>query len=278
MVAYKLAVLGVVVTAGVVAAGDEGWRSLPWQTIERPFYRLHYVPEHAEDAQRVDALLALVYEALLEEFKTHNPRKMLRSVECDIYLQPQPMEYTRPGVALTLATWSNGHYDADIHILTPGAHGQLDQSGFPPGHYDRDYYHKTLLHEVSTLFLVPLARSKREGWSFSECPEWFRQGYEDYLGLMRSSERNRTERLRDYQGTLADDDRVRLGIEVQEVYIDGAMLLAYMHDTWGPRKVQQVLVSRAPTFWGAVKRELDVDIQAFYDGWQAWRDRHRASR
>src|SRR5688572_11692504 len=45
---------------------------------------------------------------------------------------------------------------------------------------DASYYFKTLLHEVSMLFLWQTTVHKTAGWSFFGAPNWFSDGWEEY--------------------------------------------------------------------------------------------------
>ena len=93
---------------------------------------------------------------------------------------------------------------------------------------------------------------------------------------MRSSEFNRTTRLLDYKEVLSEEEpRVVLGLVVDDVYKDGALLVTYMHDTYGRDRVQAILTSDAATFAGALEKELGVDLGAFYRGWLEWARQQR---
>ena len=63
---------------------------------------------------------------------------------------------------------------------------------------ERWSFAKLVMHEYSTVLLDRITRAKKAGWSFFSGPSWFVQGYEEYLGLMLSSPRNRTAVLGKY--------------------------------------------------------------------------------
>jgi hypothetical protein len=60
------------------------------------------------------------------------------------------------------------------------------------------------------------------------------------------------------------------GIGVEDDYIDGALLLLFMHETFGRKRVQAVLTSQEPRFGTAMAGELGIGLEEFKKRWDEW--------
>jgi hypothetical protein len=166
-----------------------------------------------------------------------------------------------------------GKYRATIDWLTP--------SGFRPGFRNslgepggEDYFAKVLVHEYATILLERITRSRAKGWRFYDAPAWFVQGYEEYLGLTHSTPHNRKVVLPKYLALVKKDPhrvRIGFGLGVKDPYLDGAVLLHFMHETFGKAKVQAILTSEAATFEKAAGPALGVTLEEFGRRWERWR-------
>lgn len=70
----------------------------------------------------------------------------------------------------------------------------------------------------------------------------------------------------------SEPKRVRndFGLVVRDDYIDGAMLVAFIHEQYGKEKAQSILTSRAETFGAAITQALEVNLDAFFAAWREW--------
>src|SRR5687767_8681473 len=242
-----------------------------WVIVKTDFYRLHHAPGHEADAKKVRQLLDASITALKAEFDGLPVAELLR-VDCAIYLHPKgsgkASEYS-----VSITTRQDGDkYSAVIDLLTPSAYSPTYRSnvGEPAGD---DHLAKLVLHEYSTILLERVTRTKKGGWGFYSAPKWFTDGYEEYLGLVLSTPRNRNEVLAKYLATQkANPGRVtfEFGVSVADPYIDGALLLAFMHEEFGKKRVQAILTSREPRFGKAVAAALGVGLDEFQKRWADW--------
>jgi hypothetical protein len=261
----QLVLLLALVAAPALAADPD------WVVIRTDFYRLHHAPDREPDAKKVQQLLDASIAALKTEFDGL-PVADLLTVDCALYLHPKgsgkASEYS-----VSITTRQDGDkYTAVIDLLTPSAYSPTYRSnvGEPAGD---DYFAKLVMHEYSTILLERITRTKKGGWSFYSAPQWFTDGYEEYLGLMRTTPRNRNEVFAKYLATQkADPGRVtfEFGISVADPYIDGALLLAFMHDEFGRKRVQAILTSREPRFGKALAAGLGVGLDEFQKRWADW--------
>jgi hypothetical protein len=162
--------------------------------------------------------------------------------------------------------------DADIVIAAPWLYDgrQLSENGHPK---DRRFFAKLLVHEVATVYLDWCLGQKPEGWRLHGAPDWFKQGLEEYCGLHFSHSFWRTQGVQDYRGIVrADPSRIRYedGIQITERYVDGAMLIAFMIDTFGLETLRNVLQSPAPDVEEAMLSELGVSREIFGSRFRTW--------
>lgn len=238
------------------------------QTMDLTFLKLHFAKSNEKDAAKVAAYFKDAEQRLNKEFESHG--KLLEGVDCDVYLHEESNEYANEATCTLLTNYDEARGKAAIHFLAPSKYDatHLTSAGEPK---DEKTFYKYVVHEFSTIYLERLARVKKEGWLRG--PAWFTQGYEEYLALTCSSERARTETLAKYIAIVkADPARVdfSFGLEARDPYIDGAVLVAFLHETFGRERVQQVLCSTEATFGAALKKELGVTLESFAEKWTAW--------
>jgi len=263
---------------GANSAAPGNATSTSWKERETPFYRLHYDASQTEDFQQLCVYANECVQNLREEFGQQRVDSLLKSAEIDIYLQPRPTSAAAPGLATLRTGTKDGIYRAELHLLAQSAHpeGAMTNIGET---MDDNYFFKTLVHEYSTIVLERLTSHKQTGWRFFDAPSWFVQGYEEYLGLMLSSKHNRTIVFDKYlELHRADAQRLDKNFSaVKSDYIDGAVLIRFLHETYGKDKVQSLLVSEAVDFWSAVKAELGVDRMQLYAAWLQYRSKKLVS-
>lgn len=243
-----------------------------WSAYSTDYYQLFYQPEYEKDAKTVKAHLDAGIASLKKEFADFPVDELLR-VNCAIFLHPKGTgKASESSASITSGVDDAGKYSAVIDLLTPSAYDPKHRSnvGEPA---DDGYIYKLVVHEYSTILLERITRAKKAGWRFFSAPGWFTNGYEEYLGLMLSSPRNRTEVLKKYLAKHKDGaSRIGFdyGIQVEDDYIDGAVLLVFMHETFGKKKVQAILASEERRFGGAMASALGVGLEEFKKRWDEW--------
>ncbi|HEY8505798.1 MAG TPA: hypothetical protein VIL46_14530 [Gemmataceae bacterium] len=242
-----------------------------WSVYSTDHYQLLYHPANEADARKVKGFLDAGVASLKKEFAEFPVDDLLR-VNCRIFLHPGRTDRASEYQATITTGRENGKYYAVIDLLTPSAYGPNYRSNVNEPAGD-DYFSKLVMHEYSTILLEQLTRSKKAGWTYFSAPRWWVDGYEEYLALMHSTPRNRNEVLRKYLAVhKGDPDRIAFdyGIGVKDDYIDGALLLLFMHETFGKEKVHAVLASEAPWFGKAMASALGVGLDEFKKRWDEW--------
>jgi hypothetical protein len=243
----------------------------PWSISKNEKYQLFYNPEREKDAKKVQGFLDAGIASLKKEFADFPVDDLLR-VDPVIYLHPKATDKASERTALITTGVDKGKYYAVIDLLTlsaydPNYRNNINQPA------DDDYFHKLVMHEYSTILLERITRSKKAGWTFFGAPRWFIDGYEEYLGITCSAPGNRKEFMEKYLAMHRKTPaRVSFdfGIEVENEYIDGALLLLFMHETFGKKRVQAILTSAEPRFGTAMARELGVNLEEFKKRWDGW--------
>jgi predicted amidohydrolase len=255
-------------------------------TLRTDYYTIQHHPDHADDAEKVDGYLQAAIGRLKQEFDATDVDERLTGIDCRVFLYPEPTDRASSGTT-TLLTGSRregnvDRYYAELHQLTPAAHrGGGDDRTSVGEVKDQNYVERVLVHEYATVLLERITRSKPRGWTFYSAPAWFTQGYEEYLGLTCSNEHSHDVTFRKYLDVVvADAQRVRndFGLVVTDPYVDGAILVAFMHEHYGKRKVQAILTSDALTFGAAARSTLGVTLDEFFAHWETWRDSKQAGR
>jgi hypothetical protein len=251
------------------ARADEGPK---WSSYSTDYYQLFHRPENEGDAKKVKGFLDAGIASLKKEFAGFPVEDLLR-VNCVIYLHPKGTgKASESTVSITSGTDNQGNYFAVIDLLAPSAYDPNYRSNINEPAGD-DYIHKLVMHEYSTILLDRITRAKKSGWSFFTAPRWFTDGYEEYLGLMLSSPHNREEVLAKYLAMQKDDpDRIGFdfGVGIKDDYIDGGLLLLFMHETFGKERVHAILKSEERRFGRAMASALGVGLDDFQKRWDEW--------
>lgn len=88
---------------------------------------------------------------------------------------------------------------------------------------------------------------------------------------MLSSKHSREVTFEKYRDLLrADPTRVSSEFKVKNPYLDGAVLLQFLHETYGKEKVHAFLLSDASDFWSAVNQVTGHDRSEIFKAWTPW--------
>ncbi len=119
------------------------------------------------------------------------------------------------------------------------------------------------------LFLWQITRRKGGGWSFFSGPDWFVEGYEEYLSLTRSSDHSRTVTLPLYRQT-ARAQSLTGDSGTLDPYVDGALVLQYTHERYGRDQVLALLCSEQSAFSDALRATLGCTETELFNEWRQW--------
>jgi len=237
-----------------------------WLQIKKDYYILHHRPNFENDAQITNEYFDRAVRSLIDEFSEHDSSFLLKDSDCHIYLFSSPTDKAREGYATTITKYVNNKLSAEIHILALSAHNPSSKTnvGEP---IDENYFFKTIVHEYSIIILELLTIKKARGWTLYDSPYWFHDGYEEYLSLMLSSKHSKEITFIKYLNEIKQNPgRITWNneIKVHDRYIDGSVLISFLHDLFGKRKTQAILRSTKSTFNDAFTETFGIDLYDFY--------------
>jgi hypothetical protein len=247
-----------------------------WKTAELDGIVIHYVEKHAGDAKLLGQYFKGVHAAFKTEFAGEDVDALMKAPAlCHAYLMPERTRFAAPGHAST-RTSSGPPPTCEYYFLAPSTVLEPDRCCTTAGEpFDENAMHRIVAHEYAGVFLERYNR-KHAGWRFHSAPEWFVQGYEEYLALMLSNEHSRTVTLEKYKD-FHREDPARVGfLGVENPYSDGALLLHFLHEEFGKPKVEAVLSSKQRTFGKALTIELGVTPDQLTARWNRWRRKNLA--
>ncbi len=251
--------------------------------IETENFKLYYGKGFKGDAQKAIAYLNSAIESMVKEFADFESQEILKKIDCHVYLYPKPNEKASDGMSLCHTRGlDDGRRHAELHFLTPARLNPTSRNVAGELKKEDHTFFRYIVHEYSSIFLGVIARGKKKGWyaNGKDAPNWFWQGYEEYLGMTLSSAHSRTITFGKYMAYLKrDPDRVMVAygyrdktprIVVQDDYVDGFAVVAFMHHQFGKKSVQSILVSEKETFRKAMKEAFGMDVDTFYEKYQQW--------
>ncbi len=170
-------------------------------------------------------------------------------------------------------TRSKVKYRATLEILQPDLYDSTRKNilGHP---FDQRYYHKLLVHELSTCYIEYLLSVKPKGWRHDDMPNWFRQGLEEYYGLMYSDPYWRNDGINDYFDYHIGPDggiNFQFGIFPQNPYYDGAVLFLFFHEYYGNDIIRKILMSEKADLGAAMADIIKIDLNQFSIDFRRWR-------
>ena len=244
-------------------------------SIEAAYYTLSAPAELEADASAMRSALDQGIEALKRQFAPLDVATLLSKATVTVQLHPQPTDEAGVGNASTESGTKDGTvetYYARIHLLAPSAHpaDARTAAGEP---MDLAYCKRVLVHEYSTVLLDLVGRVKGAGWRFFDAPDWFVQGYEEYLGLTCADARAGKGTLGKYISMVkAHPEWVSFdfGLDVAQPYVAGPVLIHFLHERYGGARVRAVLISRERTFGRAMRTSLGMGVDQVGADWTAW--------
>lgn len=234
----------------VAASPADGWTRLPEATPKTVV--LHQAGV-ADDARRIATMVAERRVIARELFEDPAVTKEVDAVTLTVRVYAVPAKRANEGTA-TLETKG---LEANLHLLAPSKHSSNARTsvGEPK---DENYFERLIAHEVYTIALQALFRTKDKGWTFYRAPRWFYQGIQEYLALTRSNEHARTVTLAKYRAAAKADPRRH-----DSAYVGGALKIAYFVERYGWKKLVRLMKSDKPTFGRAFHAVTGINVAPF---------------
>jgi hypothetical protein len=239
-----------------------------WSQVSYVGFNIHSAENLTADRQLIARLIEDAIFQLSLQFNL-DQEAWVTCTELDIFVHSTPTSDAGPGLATVRTVRSQGRVTAEFHLLAPSRHptNLRTNVGLP---FDESYFAKLVTHEISTLFLELMTTSKGHGWNIYEAPSWFVQGYQEYLGLNLPGAKA-SEILNAYHAHAKENaGHVRLSLTVDDDYIDGALIVEFLHSQFGSDAVKGILVSEKRDFWAAVQDEIGLSAATLVAAYESW--------
>lgn len=256
-----------------VTFGAESRGAISWHIIDVEHGRIHYAKGFTKDAKLMAKLWGEAVRALETEFQDQNPEALMEGVTVKVYLHPKPVEMANAHTTTLTGEYAKGR--AELHYLSPSLYTDQDRGAAGEPMNNPDYHKQILVHELSTIYLERITAAKGGGWRFLRSPNWFIQGYEEYLRLKLTSEYTRTTLQERYFLKYLESGGIELDntqFVVRDSYRNGQVLVRFMHEEFGVDKIHELLLNRKASFWAAVEEALGVTPSGLYQRFEAWKD------
>jgi len=239
-------------------------------TIATRYCDVEYTAGGLADARVLAAIADRAATAVEKELPF--ARGALQGVSCRIHQHGFPNALAGDGSSGSFREEHEKEYSVDMNFLALSKHSKTAQTsaGQP---MDADYLAKIVYAEFAALALDRGMQQKKSGFRFRDAPEWFRSGYPEYLAITLSSDRYRTVVLPRYIAAVRDDPtRITFAksIEVKARWNEGAVLIAFLHDTYGKQKLLEMLASDRASFASAFHATLGVEVTAIEPAFNSW--------
>ena len=234
---------------------DENVGGNSWRRYESQHFSLYAPVELSEDGVRVLELVGSAIEALAHEFESAGGVGLLSGVELVVVLYPSPNDRVDTGRSLSETRGER----VQLSFLSPSRYRTNARNSAGEPFTDAAWLHQ-ITHELVSTFSQRATMQKPSGWVYFQAPNWFMQGYEEYLGHKLSpGGAERTEHLR----AVLAEHAYRLiwtgeQLELVNPYLQGLFLVKLLHDRYGSGFALQLFANPASDFWGAMNSEFGL--------------------
>lgn len=251
-----------------------------WKEREASGLVFHFMPTTEPDVDRFAGHAAAFLGSMAKEFAPlDTTAAMSGPVACHVYLIGEESKLAGPGRAGSkTSTGGNKPPHCEIFMMPSHLFPKDRRCCTNVGEaYDEHYDHKVFVHELAGILLGRLNLHHGK-WELFSAPDWFHQGFEEYLAVHFGSEHAKNVTLGLFRKKVAADPGRIAYWGVENEYLDGTILIEFLHQTFGSKKVNALITSQAQTFDEAVQRELGVNEENLLRRWYAWKAKHLTSK
>jgi hypothetical protein len=232
----------------ILLAACESACAAEWKVDTCLFYRLHFTVENEAAMQRVKALLTGFHQRFQQSAGTNLD---FGKSTVDVHFHPPGSKEVSLGYVVLHGGVTTGNHPPFYRgtLKMPGPASYDGQRTSSCGHpMDKNYFEKLLIHEVSAVHLDFLCQSNHA--SFFSMPSWFVQGLEEYFAVLHSTDYWRREGIKYYYRRLRRAPHgidTAFGLNVQDAYLDGFLLLHFIAQRYGEKAIFQILLDKDPS-------------------------------
>lgn len=237
-----------------------------WRHTAAERYTVYAHAGFEHDVDRISRLLDNSIAALTDEFASFGGVRLLDEVDLSIVLYPNDNDRVTTGRSLSETIGST----VQLSFLTPSKYdaGALNSAGQP---FDDNAWQHQITHELVTTFAQRATLSKSAGWVYFQAPNWFMQGYEEYLGHVLSPGAGvRVDSLRaqlaarELRLSVSEDGEILSS----DPYLQGLFMVRWLHEEYGRDFASKIFRNESATFWEAMKSEFHATPVQIITKWR----------
>ncbi|MDL5053220.1 hypothetical protein QQ056_06640 [Oscillatoria laete-virens NRMC-F 0139] len=223
------------------------------------------------DVKKVEHSLNAV-DNTAKSFFGNDYAELKAGIECEVIVHGYETEKANTGRATLESSARDGKLYATLHILAPSKYGEGLKSMGGQDKGSEEYTLRLLGHEILSLYLEALSRTRPKGWAYYSAPSWFTQGSQEYVGSLCLEEKPRREIFENYfhSATVHVDPE----ITVSNPYSGGLVIMQFIAEEYGENKILKIITSEAATFDDAFHDVLGSRSE-FQKAFQTWEMRKR---
>lgn len=244
---------------------DQAIQGAGWSKTKSDSVTVYFSSALAADGKRITALVESAIGRLAVHFDSLGGMKLLSDTDLSVVLYPERNERAATGRSLSETRGNR----VQLSFLSPSRYqmGALNSAGEP---FDDAAWQHQITHELVTTFAQRATMQKPSGWVYFQAPNWFMQGYEEFLGHRLSPGGDeRTERLRQRLKDITDPVGIsERALVVPDPYLQGLFLVEMLHDIEGVDFDVRLFQSPEPEFWRAMNTEFGLTPSHLLEIWR----------
>ncbi len=191
-------------------------------------------------------------------------------IECEVIVYGDETEKANMSTATLELSGRDGKLYGTLHILGPSKYGHGLRSMGGQSKSSDEYTLRLLGHEILSLYLEALSRTRAKGWQYYSAPSWFTQGSQEYVASLCLKKQPREEIFKSYFQSASV--QIESEIKVSNPYSGGLVIMQFVADEFGEDKLIEVIASEAATFDDAF-RDVLGSRREFQTAFQEWQKR-----
>jgi len=224
------------------------------------------------DKKMIERSLNAVENTAESIFGDRYPELKARIV-CEVIVYGAETEKANSGTATLESSGRDGKLYGTLHILAPTKYGKGLRSMGGQDKASDEYTIRLLGHEVLSLYLEALSRTRAKGWAYYSAPSWFTQGSQEYVASLCLKKSSRDAIFENYYRSV--EIKVEPKITVSNPYSGGLVIMEFIAEQYGEEKVLEIIASEAESFDQAFEAVLGPK-EAFVADFRQWSEQKRS--
>lgn len=191
-------------------------------------------------------------------------------IVCEVIVHGAETDKANAGTATLESSGRDGKLYGTLHILAPSKYAKGLRSMGGQDKASDEYTLRLLGHEIISLYLEVLSRTRNKGWAYYSAPNWFTQGSQEYVASLCLKKSSRDKIFENYHRSV--EIKVEPQITVSNPYSGGLVIMEFIADQYGEEKVLEIIASEADSFHQAFEAVLGPK-EAFREDFKKWNEK-----